>query len=449
MNKYYKPLSLILVTSIFLAGCQKGKSLSSSIESSEVAIVMNSLREALTYLKDEKNYSYSYIDKDEKSHSIIFNEDKVIFSNQDGKSSISSYIQDDEGVFHLTYEDDYQPGEYLVDDNGDKITDLWSSSYLPSVYKKGESLINGLSDESEVTITDKPYKMAFIQTLGYSSKDYVNVNYLKAKFADGVLTFDLSMVDLETSITVSDYGVAKNQEINDLVKDGIKGATFEDRLLDFRRLMKMNNYIREIYDFETTSYTGYELFNEHYFVSELYKGSAAYGSMEMNQKGDEEHHPGVDLFGCYSFYTDAKMSETTLETIHFYSFPSFERPSIEEYYHYPCYLSLLKNMEFIHAGMIQGMSYIPKGKIYHIYNKALIENFAVNFSIDQTYALDVCVPYALGIDINLKATDQSSIITFLYCFTYKKSKYVMPIPFTSFGHANVELLDSIYEEYND
>ena len=165
--------------------------------------------------------------------------------------------------------------------------------------------------------------------------------------------------------------------------------------------------------------------------------------VQIHQKANEEHD--FDLYGCYSYILYGNL-KSGFNDASFYTTPSYTKPNIEEMYHYPVYMNLWNNTQFIEKGVVDNTDYEVEGEAYHVSNLSYIVDFATNFSIDQSFPFDEFVPFGLGININYyDGQDEYSTITFMYCFTYQKNKYIMPIPFYNFGVSNIKVLDDIYE----
>jgi hypothetical protein len=113
-------------------------------------------------------------------------------------------------------------------------------------------------------------------------------------------------------------------------------------------------------------------------------------------------------------------------------------------------MDLWDNMQFIEEGVVEGTNYKVEGNAYHISNPYYIRDFAINFSIDQSFPFTDFIPTGLGINMQFYDNqDYYSEVTFMYCFRYENKDYVMPIPLYDFGVSNIEILDQIYELYND
>ena len=129
----------------------------------------------------------------------------------------------------------------------------------------------------------------------------------------------------------------------------------------------------------------------------------------------------------------------------------FSKPDITEFYHYPKYMSLLNNLQFLEEGELKNANYEDPliSKKYYTKDLGLVMNFAKNFSLDQTWDFLSCPPEALAIEIKLKEADENSSIIFHYLFRNGKDEYDYLIPCMMFGKANIARLDTIWETLNN
>ena len=90
-----------------------------------------------------------------------------------------------------------------------------------------------------------------------------------------------------------------------------------------------------------SGYVATAFFHEHYYATNYYGSDSYTGVISLNS---ESSH----LKGCYYFIiADNAMT--------IYPQPLYEVPSVPEYYHYPTFLGLLDNMEYIHDWKNQDM----------------------------------------------------------------------------------------------
>ena len=125
----------------------------------------------------------------------------------------------------------------------------------------------------------------------------------------------------------------------------------------------------------------------------------------------------------------------------------YEKPDVVEYYHYPTYMTLFDHMEYLHEGELGEGDYDYVGEAYTVFDEATILSFVTNNSLDQVYPVTTCVPYALGVDVDVYESGEDSTITFVYYFEYQGELITMPFPFSKFGCSNIPSLDKVYDYY--
>ena len=461
--KTIKKILLLLPLTLAVAGCESGNQSSSHNQGGSTSqggydieilkpVEIKSLKEGLVYLNTSYNYTLSYYNSTYGNCSLIFTRNSIGFSASKSAYATTAVIRDNVGIYPLDYDNGYTAGEYYLDDDGNYITDLWGSGIKPNLRNVSTDYINNVDGNiNSLIITNKTFKIAFIQTVGYSANDYVNVDELEVYYDGGQLKFSLLMATSKNPIgyVMENVGTSVNEDVKNFLDAGGKALKLSEDLKEMRRLMKLDNFLRYIYDINENQYVGYELFNEHYFYSETIGIGNGSGAIALNQRANDEH--SNDLRGCYLFNTVGNLI-SGFTNISLYPMPIFDKPDVTQLYHYPRYLALFENMQYIYEGTVdvgEGGAYIPNGKSYRIDNLNMIYDFISNFSIDQSYDPATCVPYALTIDIDLASNQTESTVVFVYYFTYNNALYTMPIPFTNFGGARVDLFDRVYEQYND
>lgn len=168
--------------------------------------------------------------------------------------------------------------------------------------------------------------------------------------------------------------------------------------------------------------------------------------MAINSKPNEYHDQ--NLYGCYYFQLAGDPDDIENSNIGFLGTAVYEKPNIVEYYHYPTYLKILDNMQFVKEGAYSSKGYTYQGNSYYFDNQSYVMDFVTNFSIDQSFETSTYVPEAIGIDIKLGSVDSESVVTFIYYFRYGRT-YAMPIPLRNFGTSNYLVLETVADMYND
>ena len=434
MSKLFKILPIVGV--LLVGGCQ-------SNEGNQVEI--KSLKNALQIICSSQNYTFVRNDPIYGKVSIIYTEDAIGVTYSKFTSGLNAYIKDDYGVYPLNYENGYISGEYLLDKNGNTLTNLYSGEAYPTLYNVDSDYVDSLPNSNAIEITKKNYKMTLLKCFGFSESDYLEVNYIKALFDSGIVTFTVNLKKTDYKFQLTNVGNSKIKEVNEFLASNGKVLTLNSDLSSMRRLIRTNNFLRDIYDFSSDSYYGFEVFNPRYFYGEYGSGDVGYGAMSMNQKANEVH--SVDLYGCYSFISNGSAYNEDAD-ISFYPYEVYDKPDVTEYYHYPTFLKILDNMQFIHEGAYSSKGYSYQGSSYYFVRESYVYDFISNFSIDQSFDPSTYIPEAIGIDVQIAEDDVNSVITFVYYFRYGK-QYSMPIPLRDFGNADISSLEKIADDYND
>lgn len=403
---------------------------------------VNSLSSALKYMCNNYNYTISYTGTTYVKHSLVYTTNAVGVYSTTYPAMDNIYIKDNGGVYHLTYDDGHVPSEYLPYG-----TDLFDGTYRYSLFGVSASYINKLNPNvNEVTISDKTYRMGFLLTIGFKSTDIVNMGALTALYADKQVTFSTTLGNTPLIYVASDFGTTKIKIVDDFLKDGGSHFIPNNNQQNFRKLIRSNNFSQEIYQFgdseETTGYIGTANFHPHYYF-QYYNASSNYltGAIALNCKATDEH---PELYGCYQFSLVYSESGGTPSVM---NIPSYSEPDVVAYYHYPTFLSLLDNMQYMkkwNDTLFPDVSHETTS--YTVTHMATLTDFASNFSLDNAFSGHT--PVALGIDYKITA-DKNHIIYFYYRFNYDGTAYIMPIPLYNFGKVSNNVLDQIYNEYND
>ena len=91
------------------------------------------------------------------------------------------YINDGKGIFSLNMDkDSLVSGEYEVDEKGANKLDLYTSELYPVFYDVATDYVYDFDGSvNETTITNKAWKIAFIQSIGFTTNSYVSLEYIQ------------------------------------------------------------------------------------------------------------------------------------------------------------------------------------------------------------------------------------------------------------------------------
>ena len=434
----YKIKGLLLIGALLLSGCGSDQSV----------VEIKSLKHAMVVLNSTKNYTLETENSVSGKISYIYTENSIAVTMSKKPSGLQAYIKDQGGIYPLNYEGGYKSGEYILDEGGQRITDLYGGAIVPTMYGVDTEYVNSVSESiATLELGSKSYKMGLLLTLGYSSSDYLDIDKITANYSKGSCYFVISTVSKKNyTYKLTNVNGSRINEVETFLANGGKAKDLENSLSDVRRLIRGNNFTRDIYDFSSESYTGIEVFNPRYFYSRLNSSNTGTGAMAINSKPNEYH--SQTLYGCYYFQLEGDPNDMEKSNIGFITTPMYEKPNIVECYHYPTYLKILDNMQFIKEGAYSSTGYTYTGEAFYFDNQTYVYDFVSNFSIDQSFDTKTYVPEAIGIDVKIGATDKDTIINFVYYFTYGTT-YAMPIPIRDFGVSNYLVLETVADMYND
>ena len=424
-SRYLFVLTILPFSAAILGGCGDN----------HIPVEVVNLKTAVQYISEEKNYTLTFSGEGYE-HELVYTEKSIGVVSDKYPVIDDIHIECDQGVYRLHYvEDDHIAGEIIP--KGEK---LWGNdNYRLTMFGVSFDFLKAIGDDvSSIEVKDKDFVMKYVYSIGYKLDDIPNIDSLTLSYSaeDGnkALTFDLVYLDTHIVYVAHDFGTSKNKVVEEFIKDGGKPLEVDSELKKMRTLIRGNNFMQAIYYFgeDESGYVATAYFHEHYYASNYYGSDSYTGVISFNSESSK-------LKGCYYF-----LIANNALTI--YPQPLYEVPSVPEYYHYPTFLALLDNMEYIHDWTNQDFGgATAKGKGYFVNNKGLLNDFANNFSIGENFQGQV--PIALGIDFVDDGDD--TMVTFYYKFACQGGTYVMPIPLYNFGNVANATLDAVYETYND
>ncbi|MCQ3034699.1 MAG: hypothetical protein MJ248_00490 [Bacilli bacterium] len=422
----------------FSTSCASSSPTNSS--SKEEPIVINSTKSALSYINTNKNYTFTYVGNSLVAHEYTFTENAIGITSS--KTELNHYYYSDEqGTFEVERDLDntkYITSEYRSEEN------VWDSKLTFTYFDIGTSFVNGIKDsETVVRIKNNDYKRTFIQMIGRSPNDFMDIDSLTAEYKaeTGYINFICTIGSKEYKYVASDFGTSK---INELEGKTLHAYVPSNIVVSARDAMKANNYVQGIYSFSESGngYVGNYLFNPHYFA-QTYNSSTTmtgYVSLHCDAVTDgDDPHPALN--GCY--YTIIE-NYATNPTPSINSNPISTNNNIVEVMNYPNNLAIWSNFHKT-IGWNGTSTEEILGKGYYTDDASIVSDFSSNFNMDGSFQGQK--PHSLGVDIKV-SSGQVENITFYYYFMYGATKMCYPIPFYNFGKANVKVLDMIYNTYH-
>jgi len=449
--KQINKLAILVITTVGLTACgvnPNGGNASSKTPDEDIEINVDSLKNGLRYLSYKKNYTLSYTGTSMVKHDLIFTKDAIGVSSDVNHNLDTFFIKDKGGIYSLTYDDDkYYASKYS------EYTDLWNNQVSYVLYNVSRDYVENISDDvTSLVITDKTWKKTFTLMLGYTTKDYLFVDSITAKFDDksSALSIDFKLNSVTYTYSIHDFGTSSIKAVNDYINNGGTAFTPNEEMNKAKELISGNNFRIESYSFGETSnsFVGYELFHPEYYLSAYYGGTSAQGYIELDCDASLEHDV---LYGVY-YYTlgyDAMQGGTYVNSISPNAYYSYL--DVETCLHYPSKLSLLDNFQFAKEWdyeIIPYTEYLPgNGKNYVFTNKDVLKDFDSNFSITENFGTyGTITPMALGVD--LYETDGDFNVYFVYKFKCADTVYYYHAPLSEFGEIDVPACKYILENFN-
>ncbi|MCQ2086892.1 MAG: hypothetical protein MJZ37_02300 [Bacilli bacterium] len=462
-NKKILSLLVCLAGSLCaLTGCDKNEPDVSgvNIDGTLQEVSISSLYDGMVALYQTKNYTLDvvHISKGyrEEIPSRIFTRNYIGY---DGTyEDLDVLFNDGTGIYRVSYGDDFLAGEYLLDNVGNKKTNLWDNSVVTTMYGMGGAYIkkNITSGTNEIEVTDKDYKLRFLETIVGQTNDFANVDKLFAKYENNKVTFDLSIGNGVDSyrVTLKNVGITTSSHLKMFVKSGGTPFAPNKDLSEMRRLIKLDNFVQRTYSISDGKgfWSGFQFFTPHYFFltgSDPMTGSAY---MEFDYKDDPTLDNDFDMWGIYmvNVYKDEnnEMAARLTSSMPYNS----STCEVEECVRYPSRkLDLLTNLEYIKSGEIRDVDYqyeTTEANRYYFIEPSLVRNFINNFSLDTQFQ-DV-VFNTVAIEIKIEEVDKDSMVCFHAIGYYPTDgmTYDIILPLYGFGDANRQALDIIYSQYN-
>lgn len=426
-------------------------------------ITINSLYEGMVALYQTKNYTLEII---HTSGSYRYETPDMIFTKNyigyDGTvyENLDVYYNDTKGIYRVSFSDDFQAGQYLTNKSGSNYTNLWDNSVVYTMYGTSGAYIkeNVKEDTKEITITDKNYKIRFMQTIVGTLSDYANINDLTAKYENNKVIFNLGLYNNTVNyiVTLKNVGNTKSSHLNMFIDNNGKPYEPCKEFSEMKRLIGKDNFVQRtsaVKDGEVY-YAGWQFFTEHYFfIANSSDSSTGYAYMEFDYQDDPELDNDFDMWGIYLVYVDREEDGNIVASLSSNRAYNSATVEIEECCFYPSTrLEILQNLEYIKEGEVRDCNYqmtAEEAKRYYFIDQKLVNNFIHNFSLDSGGFEDV-IYGTIALEIKLAEEDKDCVICFHAIGYYPGDglTYDILIPLTGFGDANRVALDYIYNQYN-
>ena len=459
-NKFIK--SILMLGSLALTAC--GPSNSKTPEESKEPVIeskeaLSDLKAGLLKINNTKNYTASVSLNGTYSYSIFVTE-KYVGIDREQDNGLDFHVKGEAGIYPINDDDGITlSGQYEKDANGNVYTELFDNSVAKTMYGVQTDYVQSLSNtETTITFTNKFYKLALLDFAGFERNSYVDLTSASATYTN-LLKIELVFGRNTYTLSFSDFGTSKSSKVEAYLASGKSVYTPDKNLATMSRLIRSNNYMSLIYDFDSGTDGAYnglmQVFNPHYFYTTADGISATSGTKQgyielsrttpVTNTSSPYYIEGLpEAYGVYMFISQDNQYSLSNRTV-------YDTPDMEYFMHYPSLLKLLDKTQYFYPGIIRehAAKYEDEDNCYILYNQELIRDFAINFNFNNPWPFETCKPYALGLEITPSSRDASVRIVFHYCFTYNGTKKDYLVPFYSFGQTNNQILDGFYELYKD
>lgn len=460
------PLFICLTGSLCaLSGCKDNTEVvDGGLDGTLEAVPINSLYDGIAAMYQTKNYTleviHTYGAYREEIPDMIFSK-KYIGSDGAAYEDFKVLYNDGEGIYRVSFTDDFLSGEYLTKRDGTKYTNLWDNSIVNTMYGACPQYIKKTvtKDLTSLKIEDKDYKIAFLKTIIGNTNNFADINDLEAKYENNKVVFNLTLGSShQYRVTLKNVGTTKSDHLKMFVANGGKPLVAKHDLSEMRRLLYLDNYVQRVYMVNEGEgfWSGFSFFTPHYFFatgSDPYVGNAY---MEFDYKDDPAIDNDFDMWGIYLVNVsrdDNGQYVAYLASANAYNSSTKE---IEECVRYPSIkLDLLDNLEYVKEGEIRDANYEDTASLfdgtpnkYYFIEENLVKNFVNNFSLNTSF--EGVEFNTVAIEIGLAENDKDSMVCFHAIGYYPGDgmTYDILIPLYGFGDANRPALDKLYEDYN-
>ena len=230
-NKKILPFLVCLAGSVaMLTGCKEEEDDKTLVgfEDELEEVEITSLYDGFVTLYQKMNYSLDIIHNSgsfrEEIPTMIFTKSFIGYDNE--YEDLDVYYNDGNGIFRVSYSDDFLSGEYVLDNAGAKYTNLWDNSLVSTMYGQSGSYIKSkvAKDATEISIEDKDYKLRFMQTILGNVNYFASIDSLTAKYEYGKVSFNLSINSGADTykVTLKNVGNTTSSHLKTFVKNGGK-----------------------------------------------------------------------------------------------------------------------------------------------------------------------------------------------------------------------------------
>lgn len=398
----------------------------------------SSAAEALLSLRGRKNYTVDIEGGNGAKSKLSYT--KGGFSSSSESLTYGYENVSGGAVYWENYAGKNVPSEYLLDQKGKVIQDVWGEGLFPSFADFDADSLKGKESETELSITAKSSKLALIEMLGYASNSYASLKKCTASLSEEgnlsiSLSFTINSSSYAFSLSVSEVGASRHEAPT-------THYVYSEEETRIRELFRANNYTH-YYDLDS-SVIGTETFTKDYYMMIWDKSYFSSSSSILLNQGmvgiDHKTITGTDssgnatsktLYGCYLVtYDYDKGYSANL------SFPyNSETADVSVAYNYPGNLALWDDFAFFQEEDEEGYdgSYFTQKEDLI---QSVITNFNLTSEIQQTgYTVD-----SLKLAYRRLDSDNPTITFMLSCLR-NGEETILSYRYANFGSTEIAALD--------
>ena len=441
--KNIRPALLLALPVLLLASCGDGE-VSASSSSGEAEIdfsqPVEGVKEAFALLSKARNYT-AYVQLSSTTGGLgmyycdYYTED-YFFSDE--YEDEHGYALSSEGIFPLAMRmDDEGSGTIVGGELTGKEGDLYSSGLFPTVADLDtSSWKEGLA---EIDLGgDKLAKIALLELFGFEPDRLLDIDSATVSLLGG----GDSLLDLSIEITLGltryemsfdEFGSTAYEPVESYIGGGGSSLVLDERLSFAKEGFLGENFIRDVINYSTGESDGTERYTPHYFYGSYTGDAALYTGGYMGIRNKE--YQGKILNGTYMFLVDG------LTVIPFFQGSYNNDPDITSphVFNYPGNMELWNRLELF-AEEEEG--------VYVTYDSGLLADFVNNNQTGSFLSEIGGEAVSLSMSITDPVAGPNTIVTFSLDYNSNYGEGSCVYPFTSFGNANIPVVDDFMEENN-
>lgn len=445
MNKV-RPALLLALPVLLLASCEINGEGSGSLSGSEggtdidVSQPVEGVKEAIALLSKARNYT-AYVQLSSTTGGVgmyycdYFTED-YFFSDE--YEDEHGYAISSEGIYPLAMRMDGEgSGTIVGGELTDKEGDLYSSGLFPTIADLDTSSWEEGLKEIDLG-GDKLAKITLLELFGFEPDRLLDIDSATVSLLEGGdsildLSIEITMGITRYEMSFDEFGATAYQPVESYIAEGGSALVLDERLSFAKEGFLAENFIRDVINYVTGESDGTERYTPHYFYGSYTGDASLYSGGYMGIKNKE--YQGKVLNGTYMFYVNG-MTVTPFFQGAYNNDPDITSPYV---FNYPGNMELWNRLELFGE---------EREGVYVTYDPTLLADFVKNNQTSSYLSEIAGEAVSLSMTITDPVAGANTVVTFSlnYKSAYWEGSCVYP--FTSFGTANIPVVDDFMEENN-